>query len=522
MNVLIVCSAGMSSSSLVHKMRQSAKIKGYDDLKIGSCPSNQLFEYIDESDILLITPQLIHLKKQIEEDFPNKDIRVISQEAYGRQDTEKIFKIILNEEITEIEPFYTSKVGVFTLKFSAFLGGSHVLTSVSSAFITILPITIIGSFALLILKLPTNVFQDFIVLHSIDSLLQATINVTTNLVSLYIAFFVAYYYAEKLKVPPLMTGLNSMVCFFIIIGRTNNLILIEYLGAHGLFSALFTAIVSTRLFSFTSRRNKHLLKGIRYINSERIVESFIAILPIFISVFSFVIFVVVLQFTSYESLPQLVNLGLQETLVRYAGNNIVSDLFLNVISHILWFFGVHGGSIVGAVTRPIYSSLSLANLSAYGMGEPLPYIINSQFRYTYVFGGAGSTLGLVVLMAKYSKSNTLKKLGRISLPLGIFFINETIIFGLPIVLNFILLVPFVLIPLFTGWLTYFFMSINIIPYALGIEIPWTTPPIISGFIQGGYRLAIWQLFILILSTFLWYPFFKVLDNKYLKEENNGN
>lgn len=519
MNILIVCSAGMSSSSLVHKMRQVAKMKGYDSVKIGSCPSNQLYDYINEADMLLITPQLIHLKGQIEKQFPHKEIRVISQESYGRQDVDRIFQVIFNHETTEIDPFYSSKTGVFALRLSGMLGGSHVLTSVSSAFITLLPVTIIGSFALLILRQPVAFINQFIVNTSLDVLLQTTINVTTNMVSLYIAFFVAFYYAEKLKVSPLMSGLNSIVCFFLIIGRTDNMILIEYFGAHGLFSAFFTAIISTRVFWMVTRNNDHLIKGVKYINSEKIVDSFIAILPIFFSVLVFVLFVVMLRFTPYNSLPELVNRGLQDSLVQFAGNNIISDLFLSMVSHVLWFFGIHGGSIVGAVTKPIYSSLSLANLAAFGNGEPLPYIINSQFRYTYILGGAGSTLGLVILMARYAKSETLRKLGKISLPLGIFFINETIIFGLPIVLNFILLLPFVFIPLFTGWLTYIFMKLNIIPFALGIEIPWTTPPIISGFIQGGYKLALWQIVILVISIILWYPFFKILDKKYLKEEN---
>ena len=66
------------------------------------------------------------------------------------------------------------------------------------------------------------------------------------------------------------------------------------------------------------------------------------------------------------------------------------------------------------------------------------------------------------------------------------------------------------------------MKMEILPYVIGFDIPWTTPPLISGMIQGGWRLAVWQLIVMAVQTFIWYPFFKVQDNKYLKEENSDD
>jgi PTS system cellobiose-specific IIC component len=125
-------------------------------------------------------------------------------------------------------------------------------------------------------------------------------------------------------------------------------------------------------------------------------------------------------------------------------------------------------------------------------------------------------------MAFMAKSQRMKRLGKTALPMGIFFINEPVIFGLPIIFNPLMMVPFILIPMFSLFVTWVLMKMEILPYVIGFDIPWTTPPLISGMIQGGWRLAVWQLIVMAVQTFIWYPFFKVQDNKYLKEENSDN
>ncbi|MPN22342.1 Lichenan permease IIC component [bioreactor metagenome] len=124
-------------------------------------------------------------------------------------------------------------------------------------------------------------------------------------------------------------------------------------------------------------------------------------------------------------------------------------------------------------------------------------------------------------MTFFSKSKQLKKLGKLTLPTGIFFINEGLIFGLPIFLNPVMFLPFIMIPPISGILTYYVMKIGLVPLAIGFQIPWTTPPIISGFIQGGIRLAVWQIVLIILQGFMWYPFFRIIDNKMTVTENRS-
>lgn len=85
-------------------------------------------------------------------------------------------------------------------------------------------------------------------------------------------------------------------------------------------------------------------------------------------------------------------------------------------------------------------------------------------------------------------------------------------------MNTTLIIPFVLAPLITQILAYGLTVIGVLPVLIGYQIPWTMPPIISGFIQGGWRVAVYQVFSLVLTFAIYYPFFKVIDKQACLEE----
>ena len=133
--------------------------------------------------------------------------------------------------------------------------------------------------------------------------------------------------------------------------------------------------------------------------------------------------------------------------------------------------------------------------------------------------GAGIVMGLVIYMTFFSKSSALKELGKLSLVPNIFNINEPVIFGVPIVMNLYLLVPFVVFPTCVGIISYLLMQWGILPLFSGVMVPWTTPPIISGFLIGGWRTALWQFVIIILSMIVYWPFIKKYDQFLVKQQN---
>ena len=136
------------------------------------------------------------------------------------------------------------------------------------------------------------------------------------------------------------------------------------------------------------------------------------------------------------------------------------------------------------------------------------------------FGGGGSTLGLVIMMAFLGKSNRMRTLGRLSLPAGIFGINEPLIFGLPIVLNPLMAVPFIFAPVVNTIIGYLATVTGIMPITLGVQLPWTCPIIFSGFlVTGSVMGSVVQIVMLVVDILIYYPFFKLLDQRYLQEES---
>ena len=213
---------------------------------------------------------------------------------------------------------------------------------------------------------------------------------------------------------------------------------------------------------------------------------------------------------------------LQTPLLKL-GNTLPAMVIAYIFLHFFWFFGVNGGSVVGAVFNPILQTLSAENLAAFQAGEALPNIISQQFQDLFAtFGGAGSTLSLLIAMLLFCRSKRVRELGKLALIPGIFGINEPIIFGLPILLNPLMLIPFMLVPTINIVISYFCMSLGLVPLCSGVAIPWTMPVILSGFLATGWQGAVLQLVLLILGVFLYMPFIKMMDKQYLADESKKN
>jgi PTS system cellobiose-specific IIC component len=133
--------------------------------------------------------------------------------------------------------------------------------------------------------------------------------------------------------------------------------------------------------------------------------------------------------------------------------------------------------------------------------------------------GSGMTLGLVIFMVFFAKSAQMKQVGKLGLGSGIFNINEPILFGTPIVMNPKMLIPFMFVPTVAFALTYLLSSWGILPITY-LTVPWTTPPILSGFLLGGPMMALWQVIEIAWSFFAYLPFAKSLDNDYLAQQES--
>lgn len=132
------------------------------------------------------------------------------------------------------------------------------------------------------------------------------------------------------------------------------------------------------------------------------------------------------------------------------------------------------------------------------------------------------TIGIVMFMVMFARSAQFKQLGRLALLPAFFNINEPILFATPIVMNPIMALPFILTPMISGVITYFSLYSGLVPLFTAVQVPWTTPPIISGFLVGGWRTALLQAVVLVLGFFIYLPFVRKVDSlNYLQEKGES-
>ncbi len=134
--------------------------------------------------------------------------------------------------------------------------------------------------------------------------------------------------------------------------------------------------------------------------------------------------------------------------------------------------------------------------------------------FTVGLGGSGMTLAVVIIMAFILKKKMYKDVGRLALGAGLFNVNEPVIFGLPIVLNATILIPWVLAPIVVTAFNYIVMAVGIVPAPTGVAVPWTVPVFFSGMLATNSILGgVLQLVDMVIVGFIWYPFLRMLDKQ---------
>lgn len=253
-------------------------------------------------------------------------------------------------------------------------------------------------------------------------------------------------------------------------------------------------------------------------------RSFSALIPITLTLSVFLVIRIIFSYTPFDTVQNFIYTVIQQPLT-VLGSGLPATLIAVLLIQIFWFFGLHGQIIINSVFDPIWYALNDENLQAFQAGTELPNIVTKQFIDTFLvgMGGSGMTLAVVILIFMIGKSRQLKELGKLGGPAGIFNVNEPIIFGLPIIMNPIIIIPWLIAPVVVTIITYYAMSIGLVPPPAGIIVPWTTPPILSGFLATGnaWQGAVLQMFNIIVVGIIWWPFLKVLDKNYYENEAKG-
>lgn len=399
------------------------------------------------------------------------------------------------------------------------------LDAVKNGFYGVMPFLILGSFLLIFSNLPINGYSEFMSSTfgaQWDRIFTIPYEATMSIMTLYVIMGAAKSLSKYYKINELNGSIAAVVSFIILTpflasGESMG-IPTEAFGASGLFLGLITAIVTVEILRFIEGKNITIKMPASV--PSNISSSFTSLIPSFFVIAIFTIIRLIFESTTFGTAQNFIYQLLQAPLT-HVGSSLPAMILINLFACVLWAFGIHGTVIIGAIMDPIWLSLTAENAAAYANGEIIPNIINTEFQSNFVqLGGAGCTLGLVLCMVLVAKSKQYKTLGKLAIIPSFFNINEPVIFGTPIILNPLMLIPFILSTLVALVGTYFAMATGLVPLTNGANLPWTIPPIISGFLLCGWKGAVLQIVTTLATTAIWYPFFKLSDNRSLALETS--
>ena len=400
------------------------------------------------------------------------------------------------------------------------------LSAVKNSFMAAMPLLIIGSFFILLAYLPINAYTEFMLnTFGADWQRMFTIpnNISMSMMTIYVVVGIGNELAKSYRLDSMAGIFAAMASFFVVtpmhafaeeglgIG-----IPLGNLGAAGLFVGILVAIIAVEIMRFTDKMGWKIKMPDSV--PQNVSKSFSSLIPVALVIVFFNFVRIGFEQTSYGDVQTFIFNNLQTPLTAL-GSTLPATIVVLIIEGVLWSFGLHGANIVGSVMQPIWLTLTAENAAAVATGQVIPNIVNYQFYSNFVkVGGSGATFGLCLLLLFAAKSKQFRALGKLSIGPEIFTINESIIFGMPIVLNPIMIVPFLLTPLVLSIVAYFSMSTGLVPLTNGVNIPWTTPPVISGFLVSGWRGAVLNIVQIALSAAIYFPFFKIADNLAVKQE----
>jgi cellobiose PTS system EIIC component len=392
-----------------------------------------------------------------------------------------------------------------------------------------MPMIIIGSVFLILSNLPFPHYSDWLA-HTFGAkfatYLGYPVNATFNMMGLIAAFGISYRLAEAYEIDGLTAGIISVCAFLLaapfglltaaVQGGTDG-IPVALMGSKGLFVAMIIGLLGTEIYRFFVQKNIiiKMPDGV----PPAVSKSFIALIPGFVIIVLVWILRLWVENSHFGSIFNVVGDLLGKPLGAL-GTSLPGTLITILVVQLLWSCGLHGMNIVSGVMGPIWLGAMGDNMAAYKTHQPLPHIVTQQFFDNFVnLGGSGATLMLVLLFLM-GKSAQNKSLGRLAIGAGIFEINEPMIFGAPIVMNPLLIIPFIFTPIINAALVYFGMDLGLVAKPSGVAVPWTTPPIISGFLATGGHISgsIIQVIELAIDFFVYLPFFIMFDKMKKKEE----
>lgn len=424
----------------------------------------------------------------------------------------------------------------------------RIVRSVMAAGVASIPFIIVGSMFLVFNVLPeTFTFLEGFFNNTffrVSDLYMLANKTTMGLLALYFGIVMGYEYTriyaeeDNLNMNPMNGALLAMFALFMtvpqlvfsngemsLVNQNNEDAIIVYgwemvedgisrLGSSGIFSAIIMAILAVQLYKFCVKKNL-VIKMPEAVPSG-VANAFTALIPAFVVAISVLVINGILIALGTDIFKLI---ALPFGFVVNLTNSWGGILVIYFLIHILWLVGIHGSNII---IQGFLFPILMSNLQSNIEGANIPFAgeLNNAF---IIVGGAGATLGLVIYLAFVAKSKQLKVLGKAAIVPGFFNINEPLIFGLPIVYNPFLAIPFFLAPMVTASIAYWAVELQFIQPVIAM-MPWPTPIGAGAFIStgGDYMAIILAIICAAIAFLIWLPFIRLYDRRLVKQEQEEN
>ena len=379
------------------------------------------------------------------------------------------------------------------------------LSAIRAGMVSVVPLTIIGGLFMIVAYLPVRGWDALIAPYR--QLLQIPVTATFGLLAVVACFSIAYDLGRHLRQEAVVSASIATVTFLLIQLQPADLTLrMNGLGSQGLFTAILIALVSVRVQKLFSDLNLvvRMPAGVPPI----VAQTFLSLSPLCFLVVSFWL----IRFVAGLDIDGAVQAAFSPLV--FALNTLPGILVYACLVTMLWSVGINGDNAVDAIVAPIFLQYLAANVAAMTEGQPLPYVTAYGFFTAFVnVGGTGATIALTLILWR-SREPGFRQVSRLALPTQIFQINEPIFFGLPIVLNPVFMVPYVLSALALTTGTYLLMSWNLIQRPF-VNVPWTTPPIIGHYLVSGgdWRAAVWGVLSIVIAMIVYLPFARAAERR---------
>ena len=338
-----------------------------------------------------------------------------------------------------------------------------------------------------------------------------------SVMAILLTFTTAKALAKNYKMDTSITGAMAVVSFlcltpFVADATIGEYVTTYYLGAAGMFTAFLSALLSVEVLRFLMSFKALIIKMPESVPTG-IARSFNSIIPVALTV---IIFAIVRIVTDAMGAPlnDLIFTWIQTPFTAIVSSPI-GLIIIYILYMLLWGFGIHSAYIFNPILEPIYLASLALNVNAINAGEAATQIITKPFLDSVAFmGGAGNMLALVIAIFLVSKRNDYKVIGKLGLVPALFNISEPLMFGLPVVMNPILIIPMIGATLAGLGIGALATQIGIMAHTY-VLIPWTTPPVISAFLATGGDImsGVVGLVILIVSVLIYIPFVKVMNKE---------